>query len=420
MGCEEETTNVITDSTSTSYKHIIVSDTNVTATIQFEADSITARVHLDAVLRLKTEVDSVRIIQYTISGYNTTISSDTSNKIIRRNFRDTLHIRHTFKNPIPFTEYFTGTIQLRYISYLSGSASTFYLQIQQNKKVDWQGKSEPGIFQIPMANPNQFTSGHLWARAGNGFYFNLYAAGNEKLSYYSLTDSSITEIALPITRFNIFDISHEDRYLLLCDNNGKPSNMYVYDFQTSQLRVIIDSLPSTYINSGKFSADDSKIVFGTRKHLSNSYEYKVWLLNRKDSTLRSIEEFMGSATSVISWFPKSNDKFVLSGNSTSLLFYSLLSQTKDTRYFSYPFYPKILLEDGYSILGLRYNYSGSSSESQIMLYSIFGQMLTQLTFYQNDIFGSALSPDGTKLLFTGYRNNKWGMWIKNVNVYSTH
>ncbi|MCH8171665.1 MAG: hypothetical protein IIB07_11150, partial [Bacteroidetes bacterium] len=174
---------------------------------------------------------------------------------------------------------------------------------------------------------------------------------------------------------------------------------------------------SLLISTGAFSSDDNIIALSTIKLDSVIHQYQVWLLNRSDSTLIQIPQISNfNSTEIDSWLPNSNDKIAYRNRGTWFSIYSISQNYIQTIGFPSLIHPWKLLSDGTEIIGLHISdvLNSQITENHLVLLNINGNVIRQLTFYPEVLFEYTVSPNKNILAFTGYRENKWGLWIENI------
>lgn len=392
---------------------LAVVDSSSTAEASFDSLGPGPDVTISARITVRAESDSLQLVSYSLYAYGTILEDSIRQRNIRQGDVDSVRIVVSFERPRPVSRFAEVNVSLRYRSYRAGVFSTMFRTVTLRPELEWHGQSEPGLRPVNYDSRIQSTGRIIWSRNADGFYFEGRVASSQMVYFYSLSDSSILDVTPPSAAYGALDISHDNRYLLMADNTGAAANLYLYEIQSRQLRILLPAMPDMLIASGAFSANDNLIVFNTIKITPGSSEYPVWLFNRADSTLAGISTVNETSTTITSWFPNSNDRFAYHTHNTWIGLYSISTGRLSRVFFPYPNYPRFLLNDGFSVIGMRIDDArgGGVAESHVWVYNLLGEAVAQLTFLPEIVFDFSLSPDGRTLAFAGYRNGAWGLWI---------
>lgn len=414
IGCKDSINDVGSAFPSRPHSLRIV-DSSFSAEVRFAENVSHPDLLLQCTLRFISDADSALIEKIAI--------------LIQQKISDTLHVNKSFKNlvmdsirvqriiyqPSPFVEFPKISLRIVYRTYVGQEDSLQELVVQPKVRVAWKGLVEPSLRRISLPSAIQEVHRIIWKHNNQGFYFTGSNGGLDEHTFYcSLPDYSVTDVSFRTDSYQLLDLSHDDRYFLVSDNNAQPSNIYLYDAQLNSQRLIIRAQDSLIVSSGAFSADDDKIAFATVKLASMVTEYPVFLYTRSESSLRTISEVSGlNSTTIDRWLPNSNDTFSFHDRNVWLYIFTIVRNNLSTVKFPFPHYPWSLLSDGRSIVGLYFARieNGTVNENHLFLYDTDGAVIRQITFYPEILFQYAASDDRSRIVFSGYRNNEWGLWL---------
>ncbi|MCH7826952.1 MAG: hypothetical protein IIC75_03085 [Bacteroidetes bacterium] len=399
-------------------EELILIDASFSSSVYFLKNSTKPDLDITGKFIFSINSDSVVIKNISLQIENKFIDSLSLSKIILTSKKDSITISNRITDIFPFVEYPDAIFKIEYVLYSNSKKTVKELVFEPNLKAIWNISMEPNVNQITLPSQIKGIDKILWKKDNSGFYFAANNGGlSERLYFYLVSDKSIQDVSFRTDSYRILDISHDDKFLLVSDNNGKPSGLYIYDILLNKQKLLLPPQDSLLISTGAFSSDDNIIALSTIKLDSVIHQYQVWLLNRSDSTLIQIPQISNfNSTEIDSWLPNSNDKIAYRNRGTWFSIYSISQNYIQTIGFPSLIHPWKLLSDGTEIIGLHISdvLNSQITENHLVLLNINGNVIRQLTFYPEVLFEYTVSPNKNILAFTGYRENKWGLWIENI------
>lgn len=395
------------------FEGVSVIDSNFTLRAIYAPEAFKPDLSIKAKIKLHVAAKFVKNVSFTIIITNIAKSYSSEMKLSRTDSTISIEIEDIFTGIEPFVFKPLVTTKIELYCVINNVDSTCMVEFKSKPEVLWNGLSEPDLKRIKCYASNYRPSGPLvWEPNGNGLYFHGTYGIYSQLLYYSLLDQSTHALTASTSDYKICDISHDGEVLLVVDARAEPENIYLFDISTKKMEVLLPARENYRVTSARFSFNDSLIAFVAETHPSPGM-HSIWLYCRNDSTLIELKSISVNDPKITSWYPESNDSFVLHDYGRSLYIYSIGDTSLSKYYFDTPFYPRYIVRGGSHVLGMQINeiVSSTVTESHVWIYSIHGDPISQLTFYPEVIFSYSLSSDNAKLAVTGHRDEEFGLWL---------
>lgn len=370
---------------------------------------------LNAGVSLRILSDSAKVEAYSIGIGNVTKRYLPIQGMLSYNSQFTISLQETYRGIVPFISRPAVEVVLELKTYVGLIESTLVVTHVSQQVVDWTGVQEPGLKELDPGTGRTISTGEvIWARDNSGFFVPTLQSGKSVVAFYKLVDSSVTDKTPADESFRAYDVSHDGENLLVGPATETPGGLALLETVTGVMTPLFGPLQDRIITSAKMSGNDSSIVL-TTQHIDSSTVNEVWLYRRGGSPARISVLSAASPARMVRWLQTSNDKFVFHRFGPALSVYSVTDSTISTFAFTPPFFPSSLLNDGFTVLGIRSIAEGSPVvESHVWKYTLTDQAVRQLTFVDEVVLEAKLSPDGTKLAFIAQRGGDVGLYVLNV------
>lgn len=378
---------------------ITIVDTSftITATRQPATGSVTLSVQ--GTIRFAANTSPLQILSYTLQ-YPFTATEVIFDFATRSNQKvQLLQVRDSIQNFFPLHLRPLKEVRVKFLAKNQGRDTVVTVVVPVQAHCALQGNFEPGLLKL-YEGPDMTLGQMVWSHDGGSLYFDVRRDANEEVCRYRFEDGMTAELTPRDKSLAVCDESPDGKLLLLRQNDGAPSNLYLMDLQTLNLKVLLPPHDSSFIGSAKFSPDGRKVAFLTEKIAHESQQRILWLFDRNDSTLKKLNpDYLTLAPTLADW--NADNELVYSDHNVDLYVLSTVSLT--TRRISYPyaFYPGQLLTDHSTVVGtilgdLNSNYI---VEQHLAFMDPSGKPLRQLSFAGGAIFEFAVSPNRSKVAF---------------------
>ncbi|HWP81729.1 MAG TPA: WD40 repeat domain-containing protein [Bacteroidota bacterium] len=393
---------------------VTIIDSTLTSAARFTANSGHPELRLQVSLTLRIDADSGRIIQYSVRAGEAERQYLPPPNTIPNGSQYVLTVNETFQNLSPWTSRPSIRVIVQLKTWVGARDSTRTIEIVSQRPVVWENTAEPGLRSIGMKSGYDLIGGIVWTGDNHGFYFHSRWTQNqnEVIQYFKLADSSITDFSPTSASFRMLDISHDQQSLLLADGGVRASNLYLYNRAGNLQRLLVEARDSLIVTSGRFSFSDYRVAFSTVRG-ANRTEPSVRLFDARDSTLVRFDALSTfPAHTLLCWLPFSNDRFVFHSGGSDFRVFSVSSGTVTRFSFTTPFVPRVLLADGFTVLGWRVE---TADEHHVWIYTINSEPVRQLTFLPQTVTEASISPNGRTLAFVAKRGSTTRLFILPLN-----
>ncbi len=367
-------------------------------------------------MTVQTQADSARILNYEIEVGGSSRQLLSPLATIYNGTHYVVSINEVFQNLKPWNSKPRVRIALLLRSYLNRKDSLRTFELVKSQPVQWDSSVEQGLKKVSVATNQQITKGIVWSKDNEGFFFHVISSQKTSIQYYRLWDSSTVSVTPLTASLRALHLANNNQSLLVTDAGTGPSNLYVITRSTGVQRLIWEARDSIQVTSARYSTSDYRIAFsGTR--LPPGSEHPVYLMDLRDPSVVRLElPSRYQSQQITSWLTASNDKFVFNTQGAALHFYSVGAASLSTVTFPEPFRPRLLLPDGFGVLGIRIEEADIVvRESHLWLYDISQIPVRQLTFLPEVVSDLELSPNGKLLAFTSQRGGTLQLFVLTVS-----
>lgn len=387
-------------------------DSTITLKAQYLPPSSEPSIHLQAGVTLRILADSAQVTAYSAGIGTITKHYTPATGMLTYNSQYTIALQELFSGITPFVSHPIVQIEVQMKTFVGATESTYVFLHASRNTVDWTGVAEPTLKDVATGD-GLGVGALLWANDNSGFYFPGIVGTKNVVSFYRLSDSSVARITPEAESILAFDLSHAGTELLTGPASDDGS-LSLLDPATGASTPIFAPLTGLRITSAAFSSNDSAIAFSVQP-AGSPFTGDLWLV-RRGAAPGGIPALQGiPSPRVLRWLATSNDKFFYLSGNTPLFVYSVSDSTVSAFPIGQEFLPCAVLDDGFTVLGIRYEHDGSTViESHVWKYTITGQPVRQLTFADEVISALRLSPDGTQLAFIAQRGGNVGLYVLNV------
>jgi hypothetical protein len=379
---------------------ISLTDTSILLSARFSTGFTTPELRVHLTMTVQTQADSAKILSYEVEVGGSSRQLLAPLATIYNGTHYVISINELFQNLKPWVSKPKVRVALLLRSYLNKRDSLRTFEMVKFQTVQWDSSVEPGLRQVPFESNQRITTGIVWSKDSEGFYFHVINGQTQRTSiqYYRLWDSSVVSVTPPTASLQALHLSNNNQSLLVTDVGVAPSNLYIISRTTGAQRLLWETRDSIRITSARYSTSDYKIVFSGAR--SGGSEYPMYLMDLRDSSVVRLEiPSRYRNQEITGWLTNSNDKFVFHTAGRWLYIYTISSLSLSTVTFPEPFRPHSLLPDGFSVLGVRVEDADAVvRESHIWLYDI-----RQLSFLPEVVSDLELSPNGKLLAFVSVR-----------------
>jgi hypothetical protein len=370
---------------------------------------------LNAGVSFRILSDSARILSYSMQIGNVATAYVPAQGILTYQSQFAISVQETFSSITPFISKPTVVLAVHLQSFVNAAESTHVVTYLTQRSVEWTGVQEPNVSKLNPRGRVVSAGELLWAKDNSGFYFHTIQNGNSVVSFFDLSDSSVSDVTPVSESFIAYDLSNNGTELLTGPTSASAGRIAILNLATGSSTALVASIPDRSIISARFSSNDSSVVFSTER-ADSATSGDVCLIRRNGTPPVILAALTGfSSPEILRWLPTSNDKFAFHPDGATLYIYSLADATISNFPFTPPFIPASLLDDGFTVLGVRVERDGTSvTESHIWKYTIADQAVRQLSFVNEVVSDLRLSPDGKMLVFTSRRDGKLGLYLLNA------
>ena len=389
-------------------------DSSITLRAVYVTSSEPPAVILNTRIVLKTLADSAAFAHYYVYCNNFSKYDSLMLPSLRYDEPDTIWIADTLFNLKPLTRDLFVNLTFVGRTYVAQQESSSAWIHTFEGEVAWGNLTEPGLVPALYDSSVQIVPTIVWMKSGSGFYFTGLVGTVSSIYRFMIGGGTNERLSLPFSDPKLLDISSDDQTLLL--TRYYSPDVYEYDVGSANLRLIIPITDSIGTGAASYSFDGSKIVLSTVRLDTQEWITRLYLWHRTDSSLQLIPNIGGvNVRRPVSWLPNSNDRFAVETGSLFVTFVTLSTGTMTTVPNLFPGYDWQLLQNGFGLAGLQMHRRIDPQENHVWLTDILGGEVQQLTFHPNYITSFSVSPDGTMLSFSGWRDNRIGIWILPLN-----